>query len=156
MSQLFEAIVQDLQADGWPVLLVPNQTIAVTRFHGEHGQWECQLHLCEEQRQIVFYSLCPIAVPADRRAAMAEFIIRANYGLVLGNLEMDLENGEVRYKTSRDIESGALVEYLPPLLCANVLSLDHYLPGIVLVINGNVSPAEACAAVENAALVLSS
>lgn len=156
MSPLFDAIVQYLQADGWPVLLVPNQTIAVTRFHGDHGQWECQLHLREEQRQLVFYSLCPVTVPAERRTALAEFITRANYGLVMGNLELDMADGEIRYKTSRDLGSDALAECLPPLLYANVMSLDYHLPGIKLVMDGSVSPAEASAAIEHAEPVLAS
>jgi hypothetical protein len=156
MSALFESIVQYLQADQWPVLVVPNQPIAVTGFHGKNGQWECQLHLREEQRQIVFYSICPVTVPHDKRVALAEFITRANYGLVIGNLELDMNDGEVRYKTSREISSDTLAECLSPLLYANVLSLDRYLPGIRLVIDGNVSPAEACAVVENAESILNS
>jgi hypothetical protein len=156
MSALFESIVQYLQGDQWPVLVVPNQPIAVTGFHGKNGQWECQLHLREEQRQIVFYSICPVTVPHDKRVALAEFITHANYGLVMGNLEMDMDDGEIRYKTSRDLGSDALADYLPPLLYANVVSLDRYLPGIRLVIEDNVSPAEACAAIENVEPILSS
>jgi hypothetical protein len=156
MSELFEAVVQYLQADQWSVLVVPNQPIAVTGFHGKNGQWECQLHLREEHRQIVFYSICPITVPHDIRTVMAEFITRANYGLVMGNLELDMDDGEIRYKTSRDLSSDKLAELLPPLLYANVVSLDRYLPGIRLVVEGGVSPAEACAAIENAEPILNS
>jgi hypothetical protein len=156
MSGLFESIVQYLQADQWPVLVVPNEPIAVTGFHGKNGQWQCQLHLREEQRQIVFYSICPVTVPYDRRVAMAEFITRANYGLVMGNLELDMDDGEVRYKTSREMSSDTLAECLSPLLYANVLSFDRYLLGIKLVTEGHVLPVEACAAVEDAEPVLNS
>lgn len=30
----------------------------------------------------------------------AEFLTRANYGLVFGNFEMDMHDGEIRYKPS--------------------------------------------------------
>ena len=39
-----------------------------------------------------------------------------------------MDDGEIRYKTSRDLGSDTLAELLPPLLYANVLSLDRYFP----------------------------
>ena len=35
---------------------------------------------------------------ADMMASMAEFLTRANYGLLNGNFEMDMGDGELRYK----------------------------------------------------------
>ncbi len=36
--------------------------------------------------------------------AVAEFITRANFGIVIGNFEIDFSDGEIRYKTSIDVE----------------------------------------------------
>lgn len=47
-------------------------------------------------------------VPEDRRLALAEFLTRANYGLFIGNFEMDWQDGEVRYKTSIDVAGDRL------------------------------------------------
>ena len=44
------------------------------------------------------------ARPEEMRVPMAEFLTRANYGLRIGNFEMDFEDGEVRYKSSVDFE----------------------------------------------------
>ena len=83
---------------------------------------------------------------------MAEFLTRANYGLIIGNFEMDLTDGEVRYKTGIDVEgdrlSAALVKNL---VYANVLTMDQYLPGIMRLIYADVSPAEAIVQVEGPA-----
>ena len=44
-----------------------------------------------------FYIYASYPEPADKcLAAMAEFITRANFGLKLGNFELDYESGEVR------------------------------------------------------------
>ena len=118
-------------------------------FQGESGQWLCYARIREEQEQFVFYSVCQVNAPEDKRMAVAEFLTRANYGLLIGNFELDFSDGETRYKTSIDVEgdhlSPALVQQL---VYANVLTMDRYLPGIMSVLYGDVSPAEAIAQIE--------
>lgn len=41
-----------------------------------------------------------LQVPEELRPGVAEFITRANYGLIRGNFEMDFNDGELRYKTT--------------------------------------------------------
>ena len=43
--------------------------------------------------------MLPTHVREDKRDVVCRYITRANYGLRNGNLEMDLDDGEVRYKT---------------------------------------------------------
>jgi hypothetical protein len=100
--------------------------------------------------QFVFYSVSPVNVPEHKRPEIAEFITRANYDMVIGNFEMDYGDGEVRFKTSIDVEGTELTpELLKPLLYANVLMMDQYLPGIMSVIYADVSPETAVAQVES-------
>ena len=49
---------------------------------------------------VICYHTAPIKVPVEQRAAVSEFITRANYGLNNGNFEMDFNDGELRYKTT--------------------------------------------------------
>ena len=49
---------------------------------------------------VTCYHTAPIKVPVEQRAAVSEFITRANYGLTNGNFEMDFNDGELRYKTT--------------------------------------------------------
>lgn len=80
---------------------------------------------------------------------MAEFLTRANYGLMIGNFEMDFNDGEIRYKTSIDVEGDNLSSaLLKQLVYANVMTMDQYLPGIIAVIDGNISPVDANAKIE--------
>ena len=37
---------------------------------------------------------------------MAEFLTRANYGIMIGNFEMDFNDGEVRYKGALEYADG--------------------------------------------------
>ncbi len=62
---------------------------------------------------------------------------------------LDFSDGEIRYKTSLDVEADRLTPTLvKQLIHANVLTLDNYLPGILAVMEGVSSPEEAIAAVE--------
>ena len=82
---------------------------------------------------------------------MAEFITRANFGMIIGNFELDYSDGEIRYKTSVDVEE---VEVTDPLvrhlIYANVLTMDKYFPGLMRVLYGGISPVEAIEEVEAA------
>jgi hypothetical protein len=149
MTDTLAVITRFLQEDDWPQTPVPGQPMIQTRFEGENGRWACLVQAREEQTQCVVYSLCPVKVPDDKLQAMAELLTRANYGLVIGNFEMDFRDGEVRYKTSIDFEGDQLSTALVrQLLYANVLTMDRYLPAIMRVIHADVSPAEAIAKVE--------
>jgi hypothetical protein len=149
MGQILDASVRFFESDEWPVTQVEDQPLLITGFQGENGQFSCFARVREEQSQLLFYSVCPVNVPQDKRLLVAEFLTRANYGLHIGNFELDFGDGEVRYKTSIDVEGDRLVPALVQQVAyANVLTMDAYLPGILRVIYGDSSPADAIAAIE--------
>jgi hypothetical protein len=129
-----------------------DQPILQMGFQGENGNWLCYVEAREEFEQFAFYSVCPANAPEGRRQAAAEFLTRVNYGLVIGNFEMDLDDGEIRYKTSLDVGDTELnVPLVKNAVYMNVLMMDRYLPGIMAIIYGGVAPAEALAQVEGGA-----
>lgn len=148
MGQLLDLVGQYLDADDWHYERDDENVIRMG-FAGENGRWTVFARALEEKQQILFYSLCPLNAAEARRPAMAEFLTRANYGMVIGNFEMDYSDGEIRYKTSIDVENSPTTTALvKPLLYANCLMMDRYLPGITQVIAGG-EPAAAIQAVEN-------
>ena len=40
--------------------------------------------------------------------AIAEFLTRTNYSMIIGNFELDFADGEIRYKTSIDVQGDFL------------------------------------------------
>jgi hypothetical protein len=88
-------------------------------------------------------------VPEEKRVAMAEFITRANYGMRIGNFEMDFSDGELRYKSSIDVEDDHLSSPLiKHMVYPNVLMMDKYLPGIMAILYAGKSPRQAVEEVE--------
>ncbi|MEH2097465.1 YbjN domain-containing protein [Nostoc sp.] len=146
---ILEEILKFFTEDDWNFTKLQGESILQLPFQGINGRWNCYAKAREENKQFVFYSLCPITVPENRKQAVAEFLTRANYGLMIGNFELDFSDGEIRYKTSIDIVgdrlSFALIENL---VYTNVTMMDEYLPGITFVIDGDASPKEAITKIE--------
>ncbi|MCL6450717.1 MAG: YbjN domain-containing protein [Acetobacteraceae bacterium] len=149
MGRIYNAVLKFLREDNWRFSEIEGMPAIRLGMSGRNGNWLCYGHAREEQQQFVFYSVCAVKVPEEKRQAMAEFLTRANYGMVIGNFEMDFSDGEIRCKTSIDVEGERLTSALiKPLIYANVAMMDRYLPGINAVIYGGVSPKEAVAQVE--------
>lgn len=151
MNQIFNTLIEFFEEDDWDFTWVEGLSVLNVDFSGKYGTWTCYAQARELQQQFVFYSVCPVKAPEDRRHAIAEFITRANYGLILGNFELDYGDGEIRYKTSVDVEGSTLTHaMIRQMVYANVLIMDRYLPGIMNVIYGSQSPADAIRSVEGA------
>lgn len=118
-------------------------------YTGKNGDLRCFATMRVDLEQFIFYATVPIKVPEESRGAMAEFLTRANYGLRIGNFELDYSDGEVRYKSSVDFEDAELT----PALIRNVMypsvqTVDRYLPGILRVTYGGATPLEAIHEIE--------
>lgn len=149
MGQLYTAVVDYLTEDGWNFRVAEEDVAVQMGFRGRSSSWQCLCIVDEEKGFVRFYSILPAVVDEPLRATIAEFVTRANYGLPIGNFEMDWSDGEVRYKTSIDIEGGELTaKMVENLLMSNLTTTDRYLPGLMRVLYGDKEPAEAVTEIE--------
>jgi len=147
--RIFDTMLQFFQEDGWKFRQLEDKPILQMGFSGNNGSWMCFAQARDDQQRFAFYSIMESRVPENKRLAVAEYLTRANYGLMIGNFEMDFSDGEVRYKTTIDVEGGQLTPAMvKTMVYVNVLMMDKYLPGIMSVIYGGASPANAIAQVE--------
>jgi len=117
-------------------------------YTGYNAEWGCAARIRDKQRQLVIYSILPVDTPPERRPAMLEWMARANFGLIVGNFEFDLDSGSLRYKTSIDFgEHPPAVRLIKQLFAANLLTTDKYIPSIQSVFEG-MSPIAALSQVE--------
>jgi hypothetical protein len=148
-GELFDTARNFLDEHGWSYLLVPEQNALQLLFQGDDEQWNCFIRAEEEERRVVVYSVCPFNIPEERRAATMELLTRANYGLILGNFEIDLADGQVRFKTSLSLGSAPLTEALVDrLVIPNLHAMNTYLPAIARMVDGDLTPAEAISRIE--------
>ena len=143
-SSIFDTMLEFFTQDGWTFFQVENQPALQLDIEATNGRWTCYAAAYEEQQQMVFYSLCPINTPASKRQALAEFLTKTNYGQIIGNFELDMEDGEIRYKTSIDVAGSTLtLPQIKNLVYTNITMMDTHLPEILSVINNSPSPLDA-------------
>lgn len=148
-----DPVIEYLESEGWPFEEVAGEPEPVLRtgFQGRNGTWLCYCHARPTHKQLLFYSSLTERAPESSRMAVAEFLTRANWGLMIGNFELDLRDGQVRFKTSIQLEETPLaVDMVRMLVLNNVVVMDRYLPGLQTVMLGDATPEAAIAAVEAA------
>ncbi len=147
-QMVMEVVLRFFQDEQWETQRVEGKPVLRAGFRGEHGTWVCYIRVDEAQKSVLFHSLLGMNIPPQYRVAVMEYITRANYGLAMGNFEMDLDRGAVRFRTSVEAADGELsVDMLRGMAYANVHTIDRYLSGFMAVVHGGLSPAAALARV---------
>ena len=150
ISEKAFAVLRDfLESDGWHPQYVDEGDYFRMGFRGRNGEYRLVARVRGDFDQLVIYVFAPVAVGEERRHAVAEFIARANYGMRIGNFELDFADGEIRYKSSLDFEGVGLA----PVMVKNAIypaaqTMDRYFPGLISVVAGAKSPLDAVRMIE--------
>jgi hypothetical protein len=141
MGRIFEGVLKFFEEEDWPIETREGHEVVRTGYVNEQGRWRCYVVVDEEKSEVAFYSLYPDPATPDRYGAVAEFLHRANYGLVLGNFELNYADGEIRFRTGLDVENVELSsDLLTPLIYANVAQMGRYFGGLKQVLANGASP----------------
>lgn len=103
-----------------------------------------------DQQQFVCYLLLRPIVPETRRTMVVEFITRANFGMKIGNFEMNVDEGEGRYEASVDFQRTELSKVLVNnAVMAALDSVEPYSAAFLSVVQGGMDAAQAIREVES-------
>jgi hypothetical protein len=142
-ADLFLSLKEFFQADDWKFEINEERKVLLMHFRGESGRWRVIAQSREEARQLIVYSVLEDFAPTAKFAAVVEFITRANYGIYVGNFELDYDDGEIRFRTSIDVEnseSSLNFELLKNLVYSNVFQMNRYYSGFMAVLHAGVDP----------------
>lgn len=96
------------------------------------------------------YAIAPVSADAETMAQAANYLTRANYGLKIGNFELDYRDGEIRYKATLfcggSIPSLDAVERVADM---PFRMMEHYGGGLLNVLFGNADPASEIAKIDD-------
>lgn len=131
----FSVLGNCLSADGWELQPSEADWLYFSGFTLAEFRFPCVAKIWPDSNRLVFYILLPQRTPESLRLPVAEYLTQANYGLQIGNFEMDLTDGEVRYKSSigfADID-------LTPALIRQVIypavqAVEAYFPDLLKVL----------------------
>jgi hypothetical protein len=114
----------------------------------QSGEWVVIGQWSEADAQLAVYCVCTLVVPEPLRISVMELVTRANFGLRLGCFELDLDDGELRFRASADLEgTEAQPATARALLYTAVATMNRYLPALIDVIDGK-EPKVALTAIE--------
>lgn len=135
---LIDTVQACLEQMQLPATRVPNLPVINLPLESANGKMNMFIHAHEEAARVFVYTRPQdLLVPIERIPAVAEFLTRANYGLPLGNWEIDMNDGEINFKNSVDVKGGALTEEMVKTLVVFSLEcVNRYLPGIRAVVAG--------------------
>lgn len=147
--QAFDLLSNYLDDDEWFPRRIEGKYAYSMSYTGKNGDLRCYAIVRVDLEEFLFYAVAPVKVPEEVRPAVSEYLTRANYGLRIGNFEMDYSDGEVRYKSSLDFEGQTLTpDLIRNAIYPAVHTMDRYLSGLLRVSFGGATPHEAIEEVE--------
>ncbi|NEP76291.1 MAG: YbjN domain-containing protein, partial [Okeania sp. SIO2G5] len=156
VSLMDQVVKPFFDGEDWSFVQLDNTTLQLA-FQGSNGRWTCLAESSDDTQQFIFYSLYPLQVESAHYSTMSEFLMRANSGMIIGNFELDFMMGELRFKTSVDVDGihsnlsscySVYQQLWQQLAYINVITMDRYFPGITAIVNQTLPADEAIALVE--------
>jgi hypothetical protein len=133
-----------LKRHDWEYVADDEQRMLRGSITGENGQWNWVATQTRDDRFLMFCACSPVKASPRKRAAVAEFLTRANWYFQFGNFEMDWSDGQVVLRTSIPITATRVMQdTIGHLVFGNCSLMDRYLRGLLAVTLGNVKPAQA-------------
>lgn len=143
IKNIIDAVETWLDEQDWEYAYVekkPKNSVIRVGYQGQNGRWMLFIEAREEESQLVCYSVFPVDVDDAQKIEMMEFIIRANDGIVIGNFDMNLDKGQVRYRVGVDLTGlEPHPREIEKALQVNLMTMDWHLPGLAAVLQGKTA-----------------
>ncbi len=121
--------------EGWPIQHDRDDPTVFTSFEGKAGRRRAVLaYESEMERMLLYAILADDGLPATRQSQL-ELLTRLNYGLGTGCFEMDLDDGEIRYRVTLPAQM-AMPHIILPMLVDACMTVDTYASAFAAVASG--------------------
>lgn len=148
--EIKEAIEQYLKNDEWNYTFDEEREVIRCGINLRNRLKECRIVVDIDETKYLSIALISLNCDEDNRVELSKLLTMINYGLLIGNFEMDFEDGEVRYKVAtncRDcIPSQAIIE---DSMMIPAVMFDEYGDVILDVMFGYKTAEEAYASLNN-------
>jgi len=143
---LFRILYEVLSQNGWEFDFDDKNKIIKLKIQGINTNFHALLLVDEEQESLLCNTHINQKIPYSKRLEVCDFMSRSNYELVNGNFEMNLDSGEIRYRTFLDLaDAEPSQDQILNIVWNGVLGFDTYYPGLMKLIYGDINAEEAIA-----------
>lgn len=143
---LFQVLFDIINQEGWEFDYDQKNEIIKLEICGFHTNFHVFLLVDEVQESLLCNTHIRKKVPHSKRLEVCDFMNRVNYELANGNFEMDMDNGEIRYRTFLDLsDAEPSKDQIQNIVWAGIQGFDTYYPGLVNLVDYDYSAEEAMA-----------
>ena len=109
-----------------------------------HKQIDCGylFRVQEKNKLLAIYGILPFLIPESHQSAALLLITQINYDMLIGNLEMDVNDGEIRYKNAIDVEAVGIDNEIIEHLLQSVVAMTTVANELFGNLVNNQDPAE--------------
>ncbi|MEL0620915.1 YbjN domain-containing protein [Psychrobacter proteolyticus] len=109
-----------------------------------HKQINCGylFRVQEKNKLLAIYGILPFLIPESHQSAAMLLITQINYDMLIGNLEMDVNDGEIRYKNAIDVEAVGIDNEIIEHLLQSVVAMTTVANELFGNLVNNQDPAE--------------
>jgi protein-tyrosine phosphatase len=143
-SPMLQIVERTFEGEGWKYQRLPGVTLLVSTLALMGTDVPLVLTTQEAAQRLVVTADTKVYAPQASRAAVGELLHRLNWNQVLGAFDMDLSDGQVRYRVAIDVEGGTLAATMVKnMVATGVGAVVQFGAAIAAVANLGVAPLEA-------------
>ncbi|NLV43270.1 MAG: YbjN domain-containing protein [Candidatus Hydrogenedentes bacterium] len=145
MAALTDIVKEFFEANDWEYEQDPdNEGAFLAGVDTDNGEFDLIVLVENGANHLMCICVCPDEVPEDRRAEVAEYLLRVNANTVIGSYGMDYDDGTLRVRSTINLaDMIPTVNMVGVLLEGTVTTADVYYPGLLAVIDGEASAEDA-------------
>jgi len=132
-----------LESNSWTCFPSNKGTARVfvrTGIRGRNGTYRIVLHVAKQV--VKAYALCDVRVPESKKTRVEDLCRQLNRSTRLGAFELNMMNGNLRYKASIKDRVISLI-MIQKLVAASLLTIDHHYPCVLGICNGLMTSTKA-------------
>jgi len=141
----FSVLTDYLESINYKYTPLPQQGRVNFSVCGQHSDYRVQFFITPAGDYFQILIHYPFRIRDERqRLSTAELITRANYKMLLGKIEMDMADGEIRFHVSHAIEGGVFTEEtLEKIYMIGLITVDRYFPAFMQHLHAGYTPEDA-------------
>ncbi|MEI7864768.1 MAG: YbjN domain-containing protein [Chthoniobacterales bacterium] len=111
----------------------------------ETAVYGCTMRITHDEEVFQIFLHFPVMAKApSMRAAVAELVARANHGLTIGHLDIDMDDGEIHYHVGHVIAGHGLEDsVIGNLLLTSLVTSERYFVALMRLMFGGHTPGDA-------------
>ena len=143
MDNVVEIIKKFFEKSSWKYEYSEEDRIFSTKINMENALGSVGLFILLQEDFYNVYVVLNSKIERKYYSSVAEFLHRANYGIIDGNFEMDYRDGEVRYKTFVNFKGSHVSEdIVGESIVTGLTMVNRYGKGLLKLALGDGEPEE--------------